>query len=199
MPELAPMLREDVQQALLESGGEFTSIAMQHMKKLDSFLKEIIRYYPMSAASFQRKVLKPFTLSNGQTIPAGVIIELPQGGVNFDEAIYPNPHTFDALRFYNLRMAKESGAKAAEVVANSQFVSVGANSLTFGYGRHACPGRFFAVNEIKMIMAQFLMHYDIKNVDGEMERYKNLKAGHRVCSFGIKMLENLLTVNLVHT
>ena len=36
MPEIVPMLREDVQQALAESGGEFTSLAMQNMKKLDS-------------------------------------------------------------------------------------------------------------------------------------------------------------------
>lgn len=36
MPEVVPMLREDVQQALAESGGEFTSLAMQNMKKLDS-------------------------------------------------------------------------------------------------------------------------------------------------------------------
>lgn len=184
MPDLVPLLREDVQQALADSGGVFTNIAMQNMKKLDSFLKEVVRFYPISAGSFQRKVLKPFTLSSGQAIPAGVIIEIAQAGVNFDDAVHERAAEFDALRYYKLRMAKDeagSGAKAAEVVANSQFVSVGTSSLTFGYGRHACPGRFFAVNEIKMIIATALLHYDMKNVDGQVGRYENKKIGIQVC------------------
>ena len=43
------MLREDVQQALAETDGVFTNIAMQNMKKLDSFLKETLRVYPLGA------------------------------------------------------------------------------------------------------------------------------------------------------
>lgn len=82
-----------------------------------------------------------------------------------------------------MRMAKGeagTGAKAAEVVANSQFVGVGTSSLTFGYGRHACPGRFFAVNEIKMIMAQAILQYEVRNVDGVTERYPNKQVGSSV-------------------
>ncbi|CCF35728.1 cytochrome P450 [Colletotrichum higginsianum] len=179
-PELIPMLRDDVQQALLESGGEFTSGALQNMKKLDSFLKEVMRASPLSAGSFTRKVLKSLTLPNGQTIPAGMNIETPAAGVNNDPEIFPDPEVFDALRFYRLREAKEhaaSGAKAAEVVMQAQFVSVGTTHLTFGYGKHACPGRFFAVNEIKMIMANILCHYDVKLPDGETGRYENLVFG----------------------
>lgn len=48
-PDIIPMLREDVQQALAESGGQFTSGALQNMKKLDSFLKEVLRCSPISA------------------------------------------------------------------------------------------------------------------------------------------------------
>lgn len=78
------------------------------------------------------------------------------------------------------KTAEESGVRAAEAVANSQFVSVGTSSLTFGYGRHACPGRFFAANEIKMVIATALQHYDMKLVDGETERYPNLTFGAQV-------------------
>ncbi|KZL63086.1 cytochrome p450 [Colletotrichum incanum] len=179
-PELIPMLRDDVQQALLESGGDFTSGALQNMKKLDSFLKEVMRLSPLSAGSFQRKVLKSIKLPNGQTIPEGMFIEIPAVGVNSDPEIFPDPEVFDALRFYKLREAKEhaaSGTKAAEVVMQAQFVSVGTTHLTFGYGKHACPGRFFAVNEIKMIMANVLCHYDVKLPDGVTERHKNLVYG----------------------
>lgn len=118
------------------------------------------------------------------TIPAGIIIEIPAAGVSGDPSIFPDPEVFDALRFYKLRQSKskaDSGAKAAETVANSQFVSVSASSLTFGYGKHACPGRFFAANEIKMILATILLHYDIKLPDGVTERYPNLEMGAQVC------------------
>jgi cytochrome P450 len=116
-------------------------------------------------------------------IPAGVVIEIPQLGPYSDPALFDDPGLFDALRFYKLRQTKSNavpGAKAAEVVANSQFVSVGSSSLTFGAGRHACPGRFFAANEIKMIIATVLMHYEIKNPDDVMERHENLIVGSSV-------------------
>jgi cytochrome P450 len=51
MPELGPMLREDVQQALDDAGGEMTSLALQNMKKLDSFLKESVRVYPFAPST----------------------------------------------------------------------------------------------------------------------------------------------------
>lgn len=50
-------------------------------------------------------------------------------------------------------------------------------NLFFGYGKHACPGRFFAANEIKMILARSILEYDIKNVDGVEGRMKNIENG----------------------
>ncbi|TXC12414.1 hypothetical protein FocTR4_00017238 [Fusarium oxysporum f. sp. cubense] len=97
---------EDVEQALATSNGEFINLPMQNMKKLDSFLEEILRFHTLGAGSFKRKVLKPFNLSNGQHIPAGVYLELPAGGIAYDEDIFPDPKTFDALRFYKLRQSK---------------------------------------------------------------------------------------------
>ncbi|KAK1983621.1 cytochrome P450 [Colletotrichum cereale] len=180
MPEYVSVLRDDVQQALADANGVFTSSAMQNMKKLDSFIKECMRYHAMAFAAFQRKVLKTFTLSDGQVIPAGCIIEIPSIGIYNDDDFFPDADKFDPLRFYNMRQSKteqKTVSKQVEVVANAQFVSVGQTSLTFGYGRHACPGRFFAVNEIKIILATLLLNYDVKNVEGVKERYPNFVSG----------------------
>lgn len=49
--------------------------------------------------------------------------------------------------------------------------------MSFGFGRHACPGRFFACNEIKLIVAQLLLEYDVKMPDGVEERYPSWTAG----------------------
>jgi cytochrome P450 len=50
----------------------------------------------------------------------------------------------------------------------------------FGYGRHACPGRFFAANEIKMMVANFVLAYDMRHPEGVTERYPNLSFGASV-------------------
>ncbi|KAF3768858.1 cytochrome P450 [Cryphonectria parasitica EP155] len=174
MPELIPELREEIRGVLREYG-TFTSAALQKMKKLDSFLRESMRVYPLSLASFSRKVLKPIVLSNGQVIPAGCIIEVPSYHTMHDPDMVENPDKFDAFRWSRLRENEEvKGVDRASVGAANQLVTVSPVSLNFGYGRHACPGRFFAANEIKMIVGRALLDYDIKMVDGETERYKNV-------------------------
>ena len=48
-----------------------------------------------------------------------------------------------------------------------QFTSIGDTSQNFGLGKHACPGRFFAAQEIKIILSYLLLNYDIKLREGE--------------------------------
>lgn len=177
MPELIPELREEIRTVLNEYG-TFTTQALQKMKKLDSFLREVMRMHPLACFSFQRKVLKTFTLSNGQVIPAGCLIEVPSVGVNFDDEVVDNPEKFDAFRSYRAReLGGLEGAEKASAGASNQFVTVSPSNLLFGYGRHACPGRFFAANEIKMIVSRAVLDYDMKMTDGSRERYANLDVG----------------------
>ena len=48
-----------------------------------------------------------------------------------------------------------------------QFTSVSDDSTNFGAGSHACPGRFFASNEIKLMVAELLMNYDMRFAKGQ--------------------------------
>lgn len=197
MQDIIPVLREEIQEALAGSGNEFTNAALQNMVKLESFLTESMRTYPMSAgmtfpldfwnatpltqllANAQRKVLQPFTLSNGQTIPSGVLIELPSAAVNMDDNLYPSSSQFGAFRFSKLRQNKVKATEDGTEVGHL-FSSVGQTSLNFGFGRHVCPGRFFASVEIKMIVAIILLNFNIMLAEGETERYKNIEIGVQV-------------------
>ncbi|OBR13040.1 Ent-kaurene oxidase [Colletotrichum higginsianum IMI 349063] len=174
--EPVTLLLEDVQQALTYIEGQFTSTLLQNMKKLDSFIREIKIVIPLSANFYLRKVVKLFQLPNGQTIPEGMFIEVPSIGINEDPEIFPIPDVFDALRFDKLREDKD---QLVEVVSQAQSESVGTTHLTFSYGKHACPGRDFTVNEIKMIVANLFCHYDIKSPDGVNGRYQNLALATR--------------------
>jgi cytochrome P450 len=44
-------------------------------------------------------------------------------------------------------------------------VATGADHLVYGYGTQACPGRFFAVHEAKVVLARILANYDFKLKD----------------------------------
>jgi len=116
--------------------------------------------------------LKGITLSNGQYIPPGVLIEVPSSAVYQDTDVYPGGGTFDGFRFAKIRKAGSTTENA-----RNQFVTTNEENLFFGYGKHACPGRFFAANEIKMILARLILEYDIKNVDGTEGRIPNQEIG----------------------
>lgn len=42
-----------------------------------------------------------------------------------------------------------------------QMVATSADFLAWGHGKHACPGRFFAAVELKMILGCLIMNYDM--------------------------------------
>lgn len=48
LPELQRELRAEIQEAISQTSGVFTSQALQNMKKMDSFLKEVLRLHPIS-------------------------------------------------------------------------------------------------------------------------------------------------------
>jgi cytochrome P450 len=137
-------------------------------------MKESTRFHPIGITSFNRKVLQGFTLSNGQYIPPGVTVEVPSHAVYMDPTLYPDSATFDGFRFAKLR---EGGGPADN--AKNQFVTTNEQNLNFGHGRHACPGRFFAANEIKMIVARMVMDFDFKNEGDSTERYPNIEMGRQ--------------------
>lgn len=133
-PQYIPELRDEIRTVLAEHNGVFTSSALQAMKKLDSFLKETMRLDPAGSVSFSRKVNKTFTLSNGQVIPAGVVIEVPAAAVSHDPEVFPDADKFDPWRFSRLREeAREAGQ--VEAAAQNQFVSVNPTVLTVSDAR----------------------------------------------------------------
>lgn len=106
-------------------------------------------------------------MNDGTIIPQNSNIEIAANAVNRDPAIHEDPDVFDGFRFYKMRQRSE------EDTNRHQFVSSSPNSLNWGYGRHACPGRFFAVDEIKVILSKVLQKYDISLVNPGEGRYKN--------------------------
>ncbi len=185
-PELIPVLRAEVKEHLAANNGEgFTRPMLNKLWKLDSFMKESQRWSSPDLTTFQRRSVRSFTLSDGLRIPANTKLEMATAAVYQDPEVVPNPASWDALRYYNQRKSldeQNSGptAKSAPTSmennqAKHQFVTVTKESLSFGFGKHACPGRFLADIEVKLMLCEILLNYDLKNPDGQKERHANVE------------------------
>ncbi|CCM00817.1 uncharacterized protein FIBRA_02859 [Fibroporia radiculosa] len=152
-PQYVQPMREEVD-AVLEQEG-WSKTALGKMRRVDSFIREVQRLTGLGATSMQRLALKDFTFSDGTFIPAGTFVAVPVRAIHYDEEIYPHATLFDPWRFSSMRDEDGEGTKHSAVSTSTEYI-------LFGHGRHACPGRFFAVNELKAMLAHILLTYDVR-------------------------------------
>ncbi|KAF2756146.1 cytochrome P450 monooxygenase [Pseudovirgaria hyperparasitica] len=156
--ELIEPLREEIVQVVGKGG--WVKHSLYNLKLMDSVLKESQRLKPIAMASMRRYTTNEITLSDGNVLPKNrfTVVSANQ---HWDAAFYENPEVFDGYRFLRRR---QEGDKTKENL--SQLVSTTPDHMGFGYGLHACPGRAFASEEIKIVLCHVLMKYDIKTVPG---------------------------------
>ena len=117
-----------------------------------------------------RKAMKDTVLSDGTFIPRGSFVVANMVSIHSDPDIYPEPSTFRPWRFSEMR------DRSVDDALKHQAVNTSTDYLAFGHGRHACPGRFFAMNELKAMMAYVVMNYDVRT-EKEGVRPPNYDAG----------------------
>lgn len=156
-PEFLQPMREEVDKVIREEG--WTKSAIGRMNKIDSFLREANRFNGLGALTMTRKALQDYTFSDGTFIPKGGFVSAAEMPTHYDSENYDHPEIFNPWRFVEL--ASSTGADDASNL-RYQMVSTGASYVTFGHGKNACPGRFFAAHELKAMMAYLVMHYDVK-------------------------------------
>lgn len=100
----------------------------------------------------KRQAHNDLKLSDGTVITKNGLLGVSSHKM-WDSTVYKEPHKWNGYRFYNMRQLpnKESSA---------QLVTTSPEHMGFGYGKHACPGRFFAANEIKIALVYLLLRYD---------------------------------------
>lgn len=179
-PELITPLREEMVQVLKAEGWRKT--ALYNMKLVDSAFKETQRTKPNSMCKFllylvvgreaqrcrltgwglidqmRRMATKDVTLDEGITIRRGELIVVDASTMK-DPKIHKDVDRYDINRFR--RMREEPGK-----MHKAQLVTTSPDHLAFGHGQHACPGRFFASNEVKVALCHLLLKYDWKLAPG---------------------------------
>ncbi|KAH8654976.1 cytochrome P450 [Tricladium varicosporioides] len=153
-PEYLPLLLQEV---TLMSPDEVHSNKKQDTPFLDSFLKETARLHPLQVGSADRKVMTPFTFSDGTHIPTGNYIRIAQQALMLDPDVYSNPTEFQPSRF----ISDESNERAS----HSRLSQPSPTFPFWGSVGRACPGRFYVSMIAKMTVVYILTHYDLKLVD----------------------------------
>lgn len=101
-------------------------------------------------------------LSDGTVIPKGNMVSVTSNRM-WDSKLHADPTKWDPHRFLTMREQPEKQHLA-------QLVTTNPDHLAFGHGQHACPGRFFAANEVKIALITILIKYDIDLIDGQTPR-----------------------------
>ncbi|KDQ30984.1 hypothetical protein PLEOSDRAFT_1082201 [Pleurotus ostreatus PC15] len=179
--EYNDFLREEVRKITKLDG--WSRNAIEEMSFVDSFVKESMRRENIRSASMMRKVVKPFTFSNGLRIPVGTIISVPSRSVHMDPERYSRPNDFEGFRF----VTYEENLPTTSV--QHMLISTNSDFFVWGHGREACPGRFFAATILKLLVAHIVSHYDVRLPKGkEQERKPRWIEGNRVPDFRSKIM-----------
>ncbi|KAI5781918.1 cytochrome P450 [Geopyxis carbonaria] len=143
-PHFQAPLRREINTVLAAHGGVWSKAAFDQMKKLDSTVRESQRLHPVTTATMMRRAQRPVTLADGTTLPVGQWVVAPAWAHNRAS----HGVEYDAFRHEDSR--SRTGA-----------------DISFWMGRQACPGRFFAQMELKILLAWVLVNYDFGFDDGD--------------------------------
>lgn len=114
--------------------------------------------------------MEPLNLKDGTYIPKGARICWAGNSHHNDPLVTPNPAIFDPVRSY---MKRHSSPDQMNKHLAGQ---TGLDHLSFGYGKLACPGRYLAINQMKLVVSRFIMSYDFKFPDNITSRPQTLDA-----------------------
>jgi len=136
-PKIAKKLLQE-QEDIRKNG--ITHDSLGQMVYLDACIRETLRMAspPFGAA---RMVYQDIESKQG-TIPKDNIILISRHLMHYDETLWKDPNVYDPSRFLETSIKNWAW-------------------IPYGGGRHICPGRFYAVFVIKMLVAEIVSKYDI--------------------------------------
>lgn len=171
-PEAMNAVKEEVNNTLKESGQEIvhggplinvTYDMLMKMPVLDSTLEETLRL--VTVLLLFRSVLQDVTLETTDGCKYHIrkgdsMAAFPYVAIHTDPEIHPNPHSFKYDRFLNPDGSKKTDFfKAGKKVKHY--------ILPWGSGITMCPGRFFALIELKQLVFLMLLYFDFELLNPE--------------------------------
>ncbi|RYP17962.1 hypothetical protein DL765_004181 [Monosporascus sp. GIB2] len=165
--EFVAGLRAECTQIAGESQGGFPKAdAVKRLYRVDSLVRESLRVSAFGIVALPRIVAPGEGLDLGfdglPSVPAGTRLGIPLRPIHMDTANYHDPMRFDAFRFS--REFENCEGITRQATEQKLSVDVSETFLTYGFGKHACPGRWFASQIIKQAVAHMVQEYDVECV-----------------------------------
>ncbi|KAK5996288.1 Cytochrome P450 monooxygenase cheE [Cladobotryum mycophilum] len=153
-PDILKEIVEEIQKVHATcKDGRWNKQALTQLEKLDSFMSESQRMNSIGLVTVQRSAVRPYDFQDGLHLPKNTQFAFPNFELNHDPDVYPNPYDFDPWRFLKMRKAGDEN--------RHHFAYASESAINFGAGTHACPGRYYAGYEIKLILIHILTRYDV--------------------------------------
>ncbi|KAK7946090.1 uncharacterized protein PG986_010411 [Apiospora aurea] len=155
-------LRSECDRVAAGHNGLSSKEAIDQLYRLDSTVRESLRISPFSVIAPLRIVGSPggIDLGNGIHLPRGARLGVPFQALHHDAEFYPNPLQFDAFRYS--REFEGSGVTNRQATEQETCVTASKTFVTFGYGRHLCPGRWYTSQTLKQALAYLIQNYDVE-------------------------------------
>ena len=171
-PELKAIetIEEEVLRVYKESGCKWTKASLAQLIRVDSAIRESMRMGNNGGFALGRKVMAKdgATTSDGTYLPYGTHVAIHSYGIHRLDGYYENAQKYDPFRFSRPHesFTSSGGGSGSDLLKERNMASVATSPvhLSFGHGRHACPGRFFAIFEVKLMLAHLILNYDIKPI-----------------------------------
>lgn len=157
--------------------------AVSSIPKVDSAIRESMRISDIAITALARDVVSKqgLDLGNGTYLQKGTRIVFPTYHIHRDPSSYSgtDPRQFDAFRFSRRYEGLEHDAERyqqpREVMdatgrSHVNVTSITPDFLAWGYGKHSCPGRWFASQTMKQALVYILTNYDVEVVGETSER-----------------------------
>ncbi|KAI9291607.1 cytochrome P450 [Neoconidiobolus thromboides FSU 785] len=170
-PEYFKILREE-QKKIIETAEKdetgsplLTKQEIDQFEYLNSTIRETLRHRANHLEAWRYTEVDR-VLPNGMKIPKGTIMALDLPNIHFNPEVYGSKEINSKTRDNSLPLELQYNPFQF-VKPKVKATRVTQDFLNFGMGKHACPGRFFAVQEITSLVCTLLQKYRIETKDNE--------------------------------
>ncbi|KAJ9602494.1 hypothetical protein H2200_013037 [Cladophialophora chaetospira] len=132
---------------------------MPNLPYLRAFVKENLRWRPVTAGGLPHKLTARDDVYNGYSIRKNTIIHPVQWSIHRDTSLYPDPESFIPERW--LEASYPTYKEPLTVYPNLQ------NYSNFGFGRRICVGQNVAERSLYIEAAMLAWACDIKEIPGK--------------------------------
>lgn len=166
-------LRSECERVTAEHHGLSTKQAIDKLYQMDSTIRESLRVSPFSVIAPIRVVGLEggIDMGEGHYLPKGARVGAPFQAIHHDDRYYTNPLEFDAFQFS--RAFEGSGINLRQDSEQDLTANMNDRFLSWGYGRHVCPGRWYISLTLKQILSYMVQNYNIQ-LQGERDNLKSL-------------------------